>query len=66
LVSLRSARTLLEDRGDDLPLSDDAQTAIVGSNFHTITLLGDASLNDLTITQCGSGRWFAIYCAGGV
>ena len=65
MISLRSAREFLEERGDDLPTSNDERTVIIGFNFHTITFLGDGTLNDLTISQRGSGRWFAVNCAGG-
>ena len=65
LISLRSARVLLEDRGDDLPPASDDDAVILGANFHTITMLGDGTINDITISQRGSGRWFALYLAGG-
>ncbi len=65
LVSLRSARELLGELGEDLPASSEEETLVIGFNFHTFTLLGDVTLNDLTISQRGSGRWFAIHCGGG-
>lgn len=65
LMSLAAARAALEgDAGEDLPAGEGTAT-ILGVSFHTITLLGEASLVGVTVQQRGPGNWFAVVCAGG-
>ena len=65
LMSLAAARAALEgDAGEDLPAGEGTAT-ILGVSFHTITLLGEASLVGVTVQQRGPGSWFAVVCAGG-
>ena len=67
IVSLRSARELLGDAGDDLPLSSEEQgpAEVRAYCFHAVSMMGDAELLDVTVQQRGPGRWFAVLCAEG-
>lgn len=66
IISVRSAREVLGESGDDLPQTDDAAAVIIsGTSFHTISILGDGELDDVTIRQHGPGNWFAVLCSGG-
>jgi hypothetical protein len=66
IMSLDVARQSLAEAGEDLPAGGgDATVTILGVSFHTITLLGEASIVGVTVQQRGPGSWFAVVCAGG-